>query len=287
MLRYNFIQMNPIMKKIFWLVVILGVASRGSHAQTLAKDLPLTITDGAGGTQTLRFGLAPAATDGIDAALGESELPPFPPAGVFEARFIGEDISLPQLGQGAYKDYRAGSAAFIGTAVHELRFQTGSGAAITISWDFPRDVTGVLQDIILGTIVKQEMKGKSSYTVTNPNAINKLKMTMTYASTVGITQEKNGAPAQYHLGQNYPNPFGSGAASRPATTIHFALPQLSAAKLGIFDMRGRLVATLVDKTLPAGEYQWRFDLRDLPSGAYIYQLQAGAFRQQNKLTLIK
>jgi hypothetical protein len=37
--------------------------------QTLAKDVPITVSDGAGGTQELRFGLAPDATAGIDTAL--------------------------------------------------------------------------------------------------------------------------------------------------------------------------------------------------------------------------
>ncbi|MBU1545114.1 MAG: hypothetical protein KKE62_19965, partial [Proteobacteria bacterium] len=69
-------------------------------AQTPAIDIPITVTDNSGGTQQLNFGLDPTATDGIDVSLGESELPPPPPSGIFDARFMGDDIRI-DLGQGS------------------------------------------------------------------------------------------------------------------------------------------------------------------------------------------
>ena len=51
-----------------------------------AIDIPLSVTDGTG-SNTLQVGLDLTASNGIDPLLGESDLPPFPPAGVFEARF--------------------------------------------------------------------------------------------------------------------------------------------------------------------------------------------------------
>lgn len=167
------------------LVVALGTY-QSNYAQTPAVDIPLTLSDNAGGSATLRFGLAPSASDGIDAGLGESELPPFPPAGVFEARFVGEDISLPQLGQGSYRDYRAGDAGFNGVKTHELRYQVGTGTTITISWNFPASVTGQLQDLFGGVVVNQTMTGAGNFVVSNPGGISKLKMSLTYA---GAPQE--------------------------------------------------------------------------------------------------
>lgn len=172
------------MQKLLTLALTLLLISGLASAQTPAVDIPLTISDGAGGMQELRFGLDPTATSGIDAGLGESELPPFPPAGVFEARFIGEDIGIPELGQGSYKDYRTGDANFTGMKTHELRYQVGTGTTIIISWNLPGGVTGMLQDLFGGVLINQSMTGTGNFTVTNPGAINKLKMIITYTGSI-------------------------------------------------------------------------------------------------------
>jgi hypothetical protein len=52
----------------------------------------ISVTDGII-TDTLHFGLHPNATNGIDNALGEDELPPLPPSGIFDARFTGENLT--------------------------------------------------------------------------------------------------------------------------------------------------------------------------------------------------
>jgi hypothetical protein len=151
-------------------------------AQVPDVEFPLTVSDGAGGTQELKFGLDPAATDTIDTPLGEAELPPPPPIGVFDARFIGSDIAV-EIGQGLVKDYRQGDSTTVGTRVHEILYQVGAGTAITISWNFPETVEGRLQDIITGDIVDTVMAGTGSYAVVNPGAISKLKMILTYSFT--------------------------------------------------------------------------------------------------------
>ncbi len=51
----------------------------------------------------------------------------------------------------------------------------------------------------------------------------------------------------------YPNPFN------PAATIPLILASDSAVRLAVFDLRGRLVQTLVDGHLPAGRHEIRFD----------------------------
>jgi hypothetical protein len=165
------------MKKSLFLGLFMLIGYNYVLAQTPAVDMTITISDGAGGSQELGFGLDPSATDGIDVGLGEEALPPFPPSTVFEARFIGEDISLSQLDQGVYRDYRTGDAAFNGTKIHELRYQVGSGTIIQISWDLPDGVSGQLEDFVGGSV---SMNGSGSYTVTNPGTISKLKMIINY-----------------------------------------------------------------------------------------------------------
>jgi len=57
--------------------------------------------------------------------------------------------------------------------------------------------------------------------------------------------------------------------------------------LRIYDIAGKLVATLADEWKPAGKHQSIFDGSDLPSGIYLARLTAGEFNQTQKLVLLK
>ncbi len=78
------------------------------------------------------------------------------------------------------------------------------------------------------------------------------------------------APAtRFVLGQNYPNPFN------PRTTIVFSLAQPGRASLKIYDLSGRVVATLRDELLSAGEHRVVWDGTDaaghsVSAGTYFY-----------------
>jgi phosphatidylserine/phosphatidylglycerophosphate/cardiolipin synthase-like enzyme len=85
----------------------------------------------------------------------------------------------------------------------------------------------------------------------------------------------------YTLFQNYPNPFN------PVTTIRFQLPKPEKVELKIYDMLGREVKTLYDKTAPAGIVDVDFNAGSLASGIYIYRIKAGNFISAKKLILIK
>ena len=63
--------------------------------------------------------------------------------------------------------------------------------------------------------------------------------------------------------------------------------QPAAVRLAIYDMLGREAATLVNSQKQAGRYLVRFDARGLPSGMYIYRLDAGSFTSVKKLILLK
>ena len=90
-----------------------------------------------------------------------------------------------------------------------------------------------------------------------------------------------GVPTEFQLDQNYPNPFN------PTTTIRFTLPKSSPVILKVFDMMGREVASLVDQTLPIGEYEVEFDAKGLASGTYFYRIETEGFIRAKKLTLLK
>jgi hypothetical protein len=88
-------------------------------------------------------------------------------------------------------------------------------------------------------------------------------------------------PRQYALHANYPNPFN------PATTLTFDLPQAGKVKLAVYDLLGREVSVLVDGTMRAGQQRVTFDASGLPSGVYVYRLEAGNSRQAKKLVLLR
>ena len=73
-------------------------------------------------------------------------------------------------------------------------------------------------------------------------------------------------------------------ASRGTTTVlHFALPRAAHARLDVYDVAGRLVATVFDGALPAGpgEFRWNGDGatgRSVGAGLYFYRLSADGDR---------
>jgi hypothetical protein len=102
-----------------------------------------------------------------------------------------------------------------------------------------------------------------------------------------VEDDKSFIPDEFILYQNYPNPFN------PITKIRWQSPVGSWQTLKVYDLLGREVATLVDEFREAGIYEIEFPnvetghALSLPSGVYIYKLQAGNFIQSKKLVLIK
>jgi hypothetical protein len=85
----------------------------------------------------------------------------------------------------------------------------------------------------------------------------------------------------YRLSQNYPNPFN------PTTKISYSLPKSSLVQLKIFNLLGQEIATLVNEEKPAGNYEVNFNASNLPSGVYLYKIQAGDYIETKKMILLK
>ncbi|MBC8383032.1 MAG: T9SS type A sorting domain-containing protein, partial [Candidatus Cloacimonetes bacterium] len=69
------------------------------------------------------------------------------------------------------------------------------------------------------------------------------------------------------LVNNYPNPFN------PTTTIRFSITQSSKVELTIYDVKGRLVETLVNDDVLPSTYTHTWNAQNIPSGTYFYQLK--------------
>ncbi len=96
-----------------------------------------------------------------------------------------------------------------------------------------------------------------------------------------IVEADLSAPVTFGLEQNYPNPFN------PTTTIRYGLPQQANVRLTVYDVIGREVATLVNETKEAGNYEVTFAASQLVSGVYFYKLSTGSYTSLKKLMLMK
>lgn len=88
------------------------------------------------------------------------------------------------------------------------------------------------------------------------------------------------------LAQNYPNPFN------PRTVISFVLPAPQVVNLGIYDVEGHLVDTLLQERLAEGAHHVSWDGRNvqgerLASGLYFYRLKTGTGVRVRKMTMIQ
>ncbi len=100
-------------------------------------------------------------------------------------------------------------------------------------------------------------------------------------TTTNIADENNTSFHTFLLSQNYPNPFN------PNTTIEFTLQKKENVKIEIFNMLGQKVETLLNKQMPSGSQTVEFNAQNLPSGVYLYRIEAGRFQEVKKMVLLR
>jgi hypothetical protein len=88
-------------------------------------------------------------------------------------------------------------------------------------------------------------------------------------------------PNAIALNQNYPNPFN------PTTAIGYQLSAISNVELGIYNLLGQKIATLVSERQLAGQYSIEWVASRFPSGVYYYKLQTDGFQDVKKMILLK
>ena len=99
--------------------------------------------------------------------------------------------------------------------------------------------------------------------------------------TLGVINLNTFQPERFSLSQNYPNPFN------PVTNIEFAIPKSSLVKLTIYNVQGRVVETIVNSELSAGNYKADWNAANYSSGVYYYKLEAEGNVAAKKMLLIK
>ncbi len=137
----------------------------------------------------------------------------------------------------------------------------------------------------LGTLVKFYVTASdsSSNSYQSPPSVSGKVWQLLY----GLTDVKPVSllPKGFALYQNYPNPFN------PSTKITYDLTRREHVSIRVYDVLGRLVATLVDEIQDAGTANSRapviFNGDNLPSGVYFYRIITPSFTATRKMMLIR
>ncbi len=103
---------------------------------------------------------------------------------------------------------------------------------------------------------------------------------------VGVPSGNAPLRLQFELMPGYPNPFN------PLATIEYSMTEPGLVRLGVYDTEGRLLATLVNEVMPAGEHSTTWDGRNaegraVASGVYLISLNVGGRVKAHKITLLK
>jgi len=117
--------------------------------------------------------------------------------------------------------------------------------------------------------------------VTNSNYIHKAGFWETVRIIVSVEESESELPVSFGISQNYPNPFN------PTTTIKYSVPEESFVSIKVYDILGRLVASLIDEEKPAGYHEVTFNAVSIASGTYFYRMDAGNFIDVKKLIILK
>jgi endonuclease/exonuclease/phosphatase family metal-dependent hydrolase len=191
-----------------------------------------------------------------------SELPPVPPAGVFDVRF------------GSQRTAELIPGGMIGTTEFPVSIQTAA-FPVTVSWNLNgRDGMEFRWQGFSDQPLA--LKGQLNFTASTSAVM--LEVSSSASSAI---------PKDFALHENHPNPFN------PSTEIAYDLPATSQVKLTIFNLLGVRVATLVDSRQEAGFHrvQWQ---PDVASGIYFYRLEASstdhpakAFQQVKRMAFVK
>jgi hypothetical protein len=88
-------------------------------------------------------------------------------------------------------------------------------------------------------------------------------------------------PSVFEVSNAYPNPFN------PSTTIDINIPEAGMLNVGVYNLKGQLMSTLMNKNVYPGSYSLAWDASNLTSGLYIFSVTYGDKVYNQKVTLVK
>ena len=243
-------------------LTLSGTAVRGS-GQTLyqktAAMIPtaglLTVRPGKEGGQTLRLGVRELSEIEVD----QLTLPATPPHGLFDAR-------------------AQNSTLFLQPGDNTIRVQGNGTLQIIFN---PADETLRHAELCdeFGTVLHSLRTDRMSIVPVSVRGHRTLLFRYSVAEA---------PPLAFALQQNYPNPLRAGE----QTSVRYSLDRDAVTRLDVYDLLGRRVATVVDDFRRAGHYEAQWGGRDdrgdlLPSGLYMYRLEAGGEVLTRRCTIVR
>jgi photosystem II stability/assembly factor-like uncharacterized protein len=101
-------------------------------------------------------------------------------------------------------------------------------------------------------------------------------------STGDVTGIGDVAPPVKQFSFNtYPNPF------RTDATLEFNLPESGHVVMQVYDQMGRLVRTVADEQMEAGEHRYTLPAGSLATGLYYCTVKAGAYKETRTMVLVR
>jgi len=152
-------------------------------------------------------------------------------------------------------------------------------------WNLQNIVGGIIPDNLVpaadgkSAVFMSHIAGSATIIATSGILSSTGSGTLTVYSATGI--DEGNKSLAYALMQNYPNPFNHN------TTISYQVPTRSHVVIKVYDINGVEVATLVNRTVGAGQETITFDAGSLSGGTYFYRLQAGQYFESRKFQLLK
>ncbi|KPK88295.1 hypothetical protein AMJ80_11255 [bacterium SM23_31] len=201
------------------------------------------------------------------------ELPPLPPAGILDVRFLQENTN------GLEALFITEDAA----AERDILLSIPYDEQLVVKWNKSMLEPGrfMLKDGMGGALFSDiDMSLTDELIVTSTALIPLSGIKFSYLGQDRIVSD-------YKLLPNYPNPFN------PETTIGFQVPKSSFVTLKIYNILGNEVKTLMNKNVAPGSYSVKWDGTDnygkkASSGVYIYIIRADTgFIQSRRLLLIR
>jgi hypothetical protein len=97
-----------------------------------------------------------------------------------------------------------------------------------------------------------------------------------------VEQDNPALPANWTLSEPHPNPFN------PTVSFSLSVPEKSIVTINIYNLLGQKVTTIQNGQLSAGEHNFNWNAKDLPSGLYFIRAQsADGWRETRKAMLLK
>jgi hypothetical protein len=101
------------------------------------------------------------------------------------------------------------------------------------------------------------------------------------STQTGIGEGAQEGPLAYRLSRGFPNPFYR------STRLAFDVPDDGHVAIHVFDIRGRLVRTLVDRVVSAGRHEAVLEETGLPGGIYWVRMRAGGVTGVQRVVLLR